>query len=68
MRNDSSRDAGCGGDLVKRSAQLVTERLASTWASEEKLVSGTCILGAKHLETTHDPADEGVDRNEALRP
>jgi hypothetical protein len=68
MRDDASGNASCGSDLMERNTQIVTEPRAAARAGKEKAVSGECILRAEQLKTMHDPAEEGIDGNETLRP
>jgi hypothetical protein len=67
MWDDATADAHSGKDLMQCHTQLVAEPGAPARAKQEKTISGVCIL-RPHLKTMHDPTDEGVDGNQALRP
>jgi hypothetical protein len=66
VRDNASRDADCGGDLVQRDAKCAAERQAAVRAGKKKAVSGERIQAAQQTETMHDLTDEGIRRNEAL--
>src|SRR5665213_266904 len=68
MRDDACTDSGRGCDLMQCNSQIRAEPRAAARAGKEKTISGACILTAQLLKTMHDPADEGIDGDETLRP